>query len=709
MKRQKQSPLLATALVLTLAAMLLTSCGQKENPATKTSGSGGDSPATHKTMDFSQIPALEPGNTTFTLFVYMIGSDLESYDGAASRDLAEMLAAATGDRVRAVIMAGGSTGWTQPEVQAALPEDSASAGIFTLQNRTLTCLAELGETNMASEKTLSSFLRWAKEKCPSERSALILWNHGGGTLMGYGYDENFPHSVLSLQNIHQALASSGLHFDFIGFDACLMGTVETGMALAPYADYLVASEETEPGSGWYYTDWLTALGEDPAMDTVAIGQKIIRDYMPRNPSGYTTHTLSLLDLSQMPALYDALQLYFENEKGLLKVDYKSLARARSNVKAFGDGMFEQIDLVDFIENNRILNINGEHVLDAVEKAVVYTDSTVPHANGIALYFPFQKPDSYQRVSSVLRQVGYTADYFSFFDDLMNTLAKGQEQTAGLELEESGNSGEKALSRYLAYDWYNPDWETVPEETLLDPRSLVYKEDAEGYPSLHFTESQRELLVDMSQWYTLFDNNTYTVTGLGSYKWAPPKSDFYRAAAWPWPTINGTMVSYFEILNEPEYEYGLVPVVRNGTDFDCLLIAYSGAELEDGGEWELLGLITAAPEEISLAGIQYDFAKKGAQPLHEGDTYQFVRYDLSIMDTELQGGEDGSRYKYFGEPLVYDGHWDIRMKNLLDLADLEPGSGRVMTQYLITDLYQNIHRTPLLSWMLGKDGQWYYKY
>ena len=30
---------------------------------------------------------------------------------------------------------------------------------------------------------------------------------------------------------------------------------------------------------------------------------------------------------------------------------------------------------------------------------------------------------------------------------------------------------------------------------------------------------------------------------------------------------------------------LVPVMRNGTEFDCLLIAYSGAELEDGGEWE----------------------------------------------------------------------------------------------------------------------------
>ncbi|MCR5235609.1 MAG: hypothetical protein K6E34_00220 [Lachnospiraceae bacterium] len=37
------------------------------------------------------------------------------------------------------------------------------------------------------------------------------------------------------------------HFDFIGFDACLMATVETAYMLSPYADYMIASEEFEPG------------------------------------------------------------------------------------------------------------------------------------------------------------------------------------------------------------------------------------------------------------------------------------------------------------------------------------------------------------------------------------------------------------------------------------------------------------------------------
>lgn len=37
-------------------------------------------------------------------------------------------------------------------------------------------------------------------------------------------------------------------FEFIGFDACLMSTFENANILAPYARYMFASEELEPGA-----------------------------------------------------------------------------------------------------------------------------------------------------------------------------------------------------------------------------------------------------------------------------------------------------------------------------------------------------------------------------------------------------------------------------------------------------------------------------
>ena len=57
---------------------------------------------------------------------------------------------------------------------------------------------------------------------------------------------------MTLDEIATALKNGGCDFDMAGFDACLMATLETAMVLEPYADYMIASEEVEPGNGWYY-------------------------------------------------------------------------------------------------------------------------------------------------------------------------------------------------------------------------------------------------------------------------------------------------------------------------------------------------------------------------------------------------------------------------------------------------------------------------
>lgn len=44
-----------------------------------------------------------------------------------------------------------------------------------------------------------------------------------------------------------------LKIDVLGFDACLMSMYEIGSVLAPYANYLLASELLEPGTGWDYS------------------------------------------------------------------------------------------------------------------------------------------------------------------------------------------------------------------------------------------------------------------------------------------------------------------------------------------------------------------------------------------------------------------------------------------------------------------------
>jgi len=48
-------------------------------------------------------------------------------------------------------------------------------------------------------------------------------------------------------------------FELLGFDACLMGNIETVSSLNQFANWYIGSEEQEPGHGWNYTPIVQAL------------------------------------------------------------------------------------------------------------------------------------------------------------------------------------------------------------------------------------------------------------------------------------------------------------------------------------------------------------------------------------------------------------------------------------------------------------------
>lgn len=117
---------------------------------------------------------------------------------------------------------------------------------------------------MGDPLTLSSFLNYGFDFFPADSYSLILWDHGGGPVLGYGVDENFR-DLLTLDELSEALEDSvGAHMtklEWIGFDACLMSSLEVASVLAPYANYMIASQETEPGWGWNY-DFLSELSDE---------------------------------------------------------------------------------------------------------------------------------------------------------------------------------------------------------------------------------------------------------------------------------------------------------------------------------------------------------------------------------------------------------------------------------------------------------------
>lgn len=275
---------------------------------------------------------------------------------------------------------------------------------------------------MSQPETLSNFLRWGVTAYPAQRYILVLWNHGGGTLRGYGHDEMNNTKTMMLDELDQAFGWADVQFDLVGFDACLMATMSTAYMLEDYSDYLLASEELEPLDGWYYTDWLTALGRDPDMDPLELAGIISEGYLrDALASDWLYATMSLIDLSRMKAVAEGWrQVSAQLAQKLEAGRYYDIESALRQSKAYGQGTaYDQVDLIDFLVqlSNANLAQTGE-LRRAVSDAVVFLDSTPPmdRSHGMALYVPYEKFIRYpNQVRKALLASGFQEEDLAFWD------------------------------------------------------------------------------------------------------------------------------------------------------------------------------------------------------------------------------------------------------------------------------------------------------
>lgn len=199
------------ALFTILAGVLLILLGIVINLGIWGSEPEQDEDSTKKTFSDDTIskslPKNEPG---YTVLIYMNGSDLESswdedyevYSGAATTDLTEMLSGLSGDEVKVVVETGGTLAWDNPHI------DGSQNQRWKLENGELVHLADLGPKNMGDPQTLTDFIVWGMKNHPSNNYALIFWNHGGGSVLGFGVDELFDGDSLTLDEIAMGLSDA---------------------------------------------------------------------------------------------------------------------------------------------------------------------------------------------------------------------------------------------------------------------------------------------------------------------------------------------------------------------------------------------------------------------------------------------------------------------------------------------------------------------
>ena len=222
-------------------------------------------------------------------------------------------------------------------------------------------MMSIGEVNMGDPATLVSFVEWAASNYPAEKYALIISSHGKGW-EGSCWDETSDNDNMDLSEMRSALsdisAFIGRPLDMIGFDACLVGMTEVAYEVHEYASVMVASEHSEPSSGWPYDAILTPLTATPDINAAELATIVVDSYYTAHTP--TSYTMAAVDLTKIDTVVNGLN---------------DLAQALLGIYAGAD--------VQTVKNY------ASTVTTTLDEAIIYESHGTkwPGSHGLAIYFP----------------------------------------------------------------------------------------------------------------------------------------------------------------------------------------------------------------------------------------------------------------------------------------------------------------------------------
>lgn len=367
---------------------------------------------------------------TYTIMLYINGSDLEATEGVASDSIDEIIKSNTGENVNVVIETGGSTKWFKPEISSDVSQRHIVKG-----GKFQTVEADLGKRNMGESSTLSDFIKYSVKNYPADKYALILWSHGFGAIQGFGYDSLFENDGLTLPEFKTALADADTKFEFVGFDSCLMGSIETATIFKDYTDYLLVSEDLVSASSWEYGKWIKQLNSNPNIPTKELVKSIADSY--HSKYGYSEPVLSLIDLTKIDKINEQLgNLADEFLQVIDRWGFEEFLNARYKMTAFGDvglkdGPTDMLDIIymakKFDEYIYPLS-NTEKLVELVKDAVYpnspYGDKVI---NGLSVFFPSRTIIDAKQNTEIYKQIDFNSKYTLFVEKYTQMLVEYNEQ------------------------------------------------------------------------------------------------------------------------------------------------------------------------------------------------------------------------------------------------------------------------------------------
>lgn len=621
------------------------------------------------------IPPEEQGNAsdTYTLMLYMCASDLESECGFATEDLNEIMYGYTAGNLNVIVQTGGTAEW-----QNTVVADDRCQRYRVTEDGLELVDDSLGMQNMADSATLTDFIQYCSSNYAADHYGLVLWDHGGGVVGGYGYDENFGGDSMSLTEMSRALGDASVHLDMLGFDACLMANFETCLMAAPYADYLIASEEPEPGCGWYYTDWIGKLSENCGIPPKRYGRQIIDDYITESgwdsPSMYST--LGMFDLQQVTQkLLPALSQFSDDAVQQLSAgEYRRISQSRSNTRAVYQSELDHIDLLDYAQHSQ--SETADQLEQAVSDCVVYYRETENGSgdNGLSILFPYYDLSALDMLEEMYQTLGYDDAYPAFLEQFANVMAGGQISVSGF----SNTQNHAAASEYSGFQWFDADagYDESYYETYSADLSLLETTEVDGRCVLELSEEDWEIVNDAAmQMFAVYDG-FYVDMGLDDYCEFDDYGNLIVEYDQTWVALDGQVVPFFHESYTSDgdsfFTCGSVLCVYNGIDAEIVLV------------WD-----TEHPSGYA-AGVRPVYtdsvAAKGLYDICDGDTFQ-VYYD--IYDEDLN---------YVETMTLDDEIFTVQDSLEVGYADAAEQLGDTFIYYVLEDIYNNTYYTDSIAYL-----------
>ena len=631
------------------------------------------------------------GKTT-TLLVYMCGTDLQD---AGCEDLVEMAEVEAGDAINVVVLAGGAKEWDLEDLKGN------RRTLAVIRDGYFESLEDWGKASMGSPDSLEEFLRYGLTEYPADRTIVVLWDHGAGSEGGVCFDETANDDGLTIAEMNSVLNNldqsvPGYHINIFGCDACMMATYEMAAMLSHHdIGYYVASEELEPGTGWYYTAWLDLLKNDPDLSDTDLCGAIIESYMDEglknDPDDYLT--LSAVDLSKMSALETRMEQFASVMSGQIDSgNISAIRRGRSRMYTFGsfaDGSWDMVDLGTALDAYAQFDSEtAANVKRSLSEAVILSNQTanLGTCSGLSILIPQDTTESFDEYKDGFDLSDVIPNWVDFVTGYVDQLQGGSyhistssacQITDDMEFSDSFVSATSWLFGGMLWDdeeeCYTEDYEAEEYSigdsdegftAVVSQEDLAYLDYVEGMLLMDMSDDEMECYVDFGLMQNnLIDWESGTVISL------------YDGT---WPVFGGQPVPLYDQTSNEHSRRSLIPVKLNG-EYTYLVVVFPAG----GTEGRIVGA-NAGYDENGLPIRTTTRLKPGDEIIPV-----YTMYYASEDEEELQEAE------FEGDKIIWQDGMTVAYEDLSD----EEEEHEMLFCFIFNDIFGEDTMSDMISFVL----------